>query len=127
MISACFGISELNNAGNNPSTWRAVEAFVRKTQGVASRVAFGRTGALILTTIPEDPNSGAFYLYDQPTRTFYSITFQAQDLFNPLAFEWENTVADYDQFMMWMERREDNGDRSWRAWWNCAPWRTPRP
>jgi len=37
--------------------------------------------------------------------------------FNPLGFEWEKTVVDFDDFSAWMNRREGDGDKCWRAWW----------
>jgi hypothetical protein len=37
--------------------------------------------------------------------------------FNPMAFEWEKTVDDAQQFALWMAREEDDGNRSWKAWW----------
>jgi hypothetical protein len=37
--------------------------------------------------------------------------------FNPLGFEFEKTVADFEDFSAWMSRREGDGDRCWRAWW----------
>ena len=32
-----------------------------------------------------------------------------------MAFEWEKTIDDFDQFVRWMQRQEDDGNRSWRV------------
>jgi len=37
--------------------------------------------------------------------------------FNPLAFQWEKMVEDVGNFVDWMNRKEGDGDRSWKAWW----------
>ena len=37
--------------------------------------------------------------------------------FNPLAFQWEKAVEDVGHFLDWMNRKEGDGDRSWKAWW----------
>ena len=37
--------------------------------------------------------------------------------FNPLAFQWEKMVEDVGHFLDWMNRKEGDGDRSWKAWW----------
>jgi hypothetical protein len=87
-------ISLLKGVGARSSMWLILEAFVRQNEAVASRVSFGRTGAIILTTIPGDPNSGAFYLYDSNTNWFYSFTFENQDSFNVAWFDMVVTAYD---------------------------------
>lgn len=37
--------------------------------------------------------------------------------FNPMAFSWEKTVADYHEFKLWMAREEGSEDNSWLTWW----------
>ena len=46
-ISVRFGIDSLKGLGNSTSLWQVVEAFVRQSEGIASRVAFGPSGAII--------------------------------------------------------------------------------
>lgn len=92
--SVVFGLDYLHGLGPRPSLWNVMEAFCRRTEGIASRVAFGGTGALVMTTVPGDPNSGHFYLYDTITRTFYSLEFENQENFNPSWFDI--VMATYD-------------------------------
>jgi hypothetical protein len=54
---------------------------------VPARVAFGSTGAIVMTVFPDDPNSGIFTLYDSNSETFVSLVFEYQDSFNPYMFE----------------------------------------
>lgn len=37
--------------------------------------------------------------------------------FNPLAFEWEKTLQDFEDFTEWMGRRDSAIERCWEAWW----------
>jgi len=37
--------------------------------------------------------------------------------FNPLAFQWDKTVADGYTFLDWLNRKEGDGDRCWKTWW----------
>ncbi len=36
--------------------------------------------------------------------------------FNPMAFEWTKTVADFQLFMTWMKRTEGDSDQCWIKW-----------
>jgi hypothetical protein len=96
-IEPIFGIDTIKGIGARSSIWQILEAFVTQTEGLASRVSFGPTGAIILTTIPGDPNSGAFYLYDGNTSTFFSLTFDNQESFNASWFDL--VVCAYDLHM----------------------------
>lgn len=95
--SVLFDIDYLFGSGNRPSLWTVMEAFCRYTEGFASRVAFGSTGALIMTTVPGDPNSGHFYLYDTITKTFYSLDFENQETFNTSWFDIVMTTYDLQE------------------------------
>lgn len=86
-IDAEGGLAEFGTFEKGASVFQIIETFARKTGGVINRAAFGRTGVLILTAIPHKPETGAFYLYDKPTRTFYSITFDNVDNFYPVQFD----------------------------------------
>lgn len=93
-IDVLYGIDTLDHVDPKAPTLHIVDAFARQTKGYADRIAVGRTGALILTTVPGDPNSGAFYLYDRTTRTFYSILFDKQDTFSP--FQFDQVILAYE-------------------------------
>lgn len=93
-VDPVFGLDQLKKVGHRSSMWQILEAFTRQTEGVASRVAFGAAGALILTTIPGDPNSGAFYLYNLEKKTFFSLNFERADNFNVSWFDMVVTAYD---------------------------------
>lgn len=86
-IAHLFGLEAIHNAGRNSGTWQIIEAFVRQNEAVASRVSFGTSGVILMTTIPGDPTSGAFYLYDARTKTFFMLDFEGQDNFTPSQFD----------------------------------------
>lgn len=81
------GLAEFGSFEKGASVFQIVEAFARKSDGMITRAAFGRTGVLILSAIPRKPETGAFYLYDKPTRTFFNITFNNVDNFSPMQFD----------------------------------------
>lgn len=37
--------------------------------------------------------------------------------FNPIQFEWEQTLDDIRDYFLWMKRKEVDSARSWRAWY----------
>lgn len=106
-IDPLFSVNKLNHIRHNASMWQILEAFVRQTEGTASRVAFGPTGAIVLTTVPGDPNSGAFYLYDTATRSFYSITFDGKDEFNALNFDMVMMAYDLHMLLDTAEKQQE--------------------
>lgn len=106
-VDVLFSVDQLKHIRHNASLWQILEAFVRQTEGVASRVAFGPTGAILLTTVPGDPNSGAFYLYDQSTRSFYTITFEGKDEFNALNFDMVMMAYDLHMLLDTAEKHEE--------------------
>jgi hypothetical protein len=98
-ITAFATIDSYNGIGHRSSMWQILEAFTRETEGEASRVAFGTSGAIILTTIPGDPNSGAFYLYDKITKTFLALNFEKTDNFNVSWFDLVMTTYDLQELI----------------------------
>jgi hypothetical protein len=98
-IEPLFHQTELKSVGMHSSPWVVLESFVRQTEAVASRIAFGRNGAVILTTIPGDPNSGAFYLWDRSSKSFYTLEFENQDNFNPTWFDIVFTTYDLQELL----------------------------
>lgn len=98
-IDALFGINDVKGVGIRSSIWQILEAFVSQNAACASRVSFGPSGALILTSIPGDPNSGAFYLYDSKTKWFFSVTFDGQENFSALLFDMVVCAYELDKFI----------------------------
>jgi hypothetical protein len=89
-----FHQNELRHVGAKAKPWQVLAAFVQQTEAVASRVAFGRNGILLLTTVPGDPNSGAFYFWHRNSKFFYLLDFERQATFNVSWFDI--VVTSYD-------------------------------
>ncbi len=90
---------DIPGIGGRTSLWSAVEAFVKSVKMVASRVAFGSTAAIVMTTFPDDNNSGIFTLYDSHTETFKSITFENQENFNVNWFDYVMRNYELDKLL----------------------------
>src|SRR5215469_1822208 len=50
---------------------KAIIGFAEKTEGKLTRWLDFATGALLFVTVPDDPESGAFYIYDRTKAVFY--------------------------------------------------------
>jgi len=47
-----------------------------------------------------------------------SISFLASPFwFNPLSFDWNVVVSDYDKFLRWMQCNTGGASKSWVSWW----------
>jgi hypothetical protein len=95
-IKALFGIDILQGVGTRSSVWLILEAFTRLVEGVASRLAFGPTGVILMITIPGQPNTGTFYFYDNNKKTFSELRFENHESgeFNPTLFDIAMTTYD---------------------------------
>ena len=93
-ISALYAADELPNIGRRSSRWQVLDAFLRQNEAMAIRVTEGSSGLLIMSGIPGRHDTGAFYIYDEITRSFFSLYFDGKDTFN--ASEFDYTVAFYD-------------------------------
>ena len=52
-----------------------MKVFITLGEGVASRWIEMPKGVLLLQTVPDDPASGAIYLYDRELQVFYFVVF----------------------------------------------------
>ena len=86
-ITAMFRADELAGIDRSASVWRVADAFLRVSEGNAERIAQGSGGLLLLVAIPGKPCSGAFYLYQISSHTFFQISFEHRELFSPAMFE----------------------------------------
>ncbi len=82
-----FAADTLQDVGRHSSIWQIVADFLSASVGLAERIAEGPGGVLLLVGIPGKPGTGAFYLYQQTSRTFFSLDFQAQDTFSSSCFD----------------------------------------
>jgi len=98
-ISYLMDAEKLRSIGICSTRWEIIEAFIRHSEGNGDRISFGPSGVLMLVGIPGRPNTGAFYIYDERTRAFYTVTFEVQDSFNSLSFDIVATVYDLGRFV----------------------------
>ena len=73
-----------------------VKAFLNVGEALASRWTEMPRGILLLQTVPDEPASGAIYVYDREGHIFYFVSFlEGQDdaLTVP---EFDQLVAEYD-------------------------------
>ena len=52
---------------------KAIIGFAEKAEGKLARWLDFAKGALLFLTVPNDPESGAFYIYDRTKAAFYSL------------------------------------------------------
>ncbi len=81
-----FSAAELGLASSS-TQWEAVAAFTKVSEGVVERLTDGPNGTVLMVGVPGRQNTGAFYLYEKTTQTFYSLNFEAQDTFSQRSFE----------------------------------------
>lgn len=74
------------------STDKAVFAFLERSEGVASRWVQFPTGVLLFVTVPDDPHSGAIYLYDRRRGLFYLLEIDSEA-------DGQLTIADYERLI----------------------------
>lgn len=77
---------------------QTVNAFLTANDAVLSRLVEGPRGAMILSMVPGDSESGAIYLYDRQKCDMYMLCFDNvfDDQFSAEAFDL--TFAEYDLF-----------------------------
>lgn len=47
-----------------------------------------------------------------------SLSFLASPFwFNPLSFDWNVVISDYDKYLRWMRGTTGDGSKSWSVWW----------
>lgn len=57
---------------------KAVFAFLDRSEAIASRWVQLPTGVLLFVTVPDDPRSGAIYLFDRRKGVFYLLDFDGE-------------------------------------------------
>jgi len=69
-----------------------VKVFLNVGEALASRWIEMPRGILLLQTVPDEPASGAIYLYDRERHMFYFVSF-------PDGQDDEMTIAEFDQLV----------------------------
>ena len=78
------------------SVEHVMKVFVTLGEGMASRWIEMPKGILVLQTVPDDPASGAIYLYDRELQVFYFVVFDEGRDDSLTAAEFDDLVAEYN-------------------------------
>jgi hypothetical protein len=62
-----------------PNLDRLVKIFIQISEGIVSRWIQMPNGLLLFVMVPDDPASGAIYLYDRSGQAFCLVCFEAAD------------------------------------------------
>jgi hypothetical protein len=97
-ITHLFNVDTLKNVGRRSSRWQIIEAFLRTSEGTVERLCEGKSGVLIMVGIPGRKDTGALYLYDEKTHSFYMMDFEYQETFNAMQFDSIVNLYDLARF-----------------------------
>ena len=78
------------------SVEHVVKAFLSVGEALASRWIEMPRGILLLQSVPDEPASGAIYLYDRDGHIFYFVSFLEGRDDALTATEFDQLVAEYD-------------------------------
>jgi hypothetical protein len=78
------------------SVEHVMKVFITLGEGQASRWIEMPKGVLLLQIVPDDPASGAIYLYDRELEVFYFVVFDRGRDDSLTAAEFDGLVAEYN-------------------------------
>lgn len=81
---------------NNANIEHIIKVFLIAGEGIATRWIELPEGVLLLQTVPDQPSSGAIYLYDRQRHVFFLVDFAIGRDDNLTAPEFDQLVAEYD-------------------------------
>lgn len=74
-----FGLKELALANPEPHVDRVIAEFLSIGEAIAARWIQMPKAILLLQMAPEDPASGAIYVYDRVRQDFYMLSFEGAE------------------------------------------------
>jgi hypothetical protein len=74
---------------------RLVKAFVQVSEGTATRWIQMPKGLLVLLMVPDNPTSGAIYIYDRIGQDFYLVSFDQGSDDTLTVPEFEELLSEY--------------------------------
>ncbi|MBV9072029.1 MAG: hypothetical protein JOZ10_00235 [Acidobacteria bacterium] len=74
-----FSVSELGVSTADPHVDQIIKEFLAIGEAVAARWIQMPKGILLLQMAPENPNSGAIYVYDRMRHNFYMLGFEGAE------------------------------------------------
>jgi len=81
---------------NDASVEHVVKVFLTVGEAIAARWIEMPRGILLLQTVPDEPASGAIYLYDRERHIFFFVDFVSGRNDALTATEFDQLVAEYD-------------------------------
>jgi hypothetical protein len=87
----CLFHAEEIGVSKEPNLDRLVKVFMQISEGIPARWILMPKGMLLLVMVPENPASGAIYIYDRVGQQFLLVSFEGAD--DTL------TVDDFDQLL----------------------------
>ena len=74
-----FSVRDLGLGNPEPHVDRVIKAFLGIGEAVAARWIQMPKAILLLQMAPENPGSGAIYVYDRVHQDFYMLTFEGEE------------------------------------------------
>ena len=74
-----FSVRELGLGNPEPYVDRVIHAFLQIGEAIAARWIQMPNGILLMPVVPENPASGAIYVYDRQLQEFFLLTFDGPD------------------------------------------------
>jgi hypothetical protein len=94
LIYRFWSVAEMGIGNPEPQVDRVIREFVRVMEGVALHRIEMPGGILFLQMIPNDPQSGAIFIYDRQEQVFYDIWFEDRNT-SFTVDEFRKTVNEY--------------------------------
>ena len=93
-IHYLFGAADIG-VSKEPDLNRLVKGFLKMSDGVAPRWIQMPKGLLVLLMVPDNPTSGAIYIYDRVCYDFYLVSFDQGSDDTLTIPEFEELVSEY--------------------------------
>jgi len=74
-----FSLKELGLGNSEPYVDRIIQAFLEIGEAIAARWIQMPKGILLMPVAPENPASGAIYVYDRQLQEFFLLSFDGPD------------------------------------------------
>jgi len=74
-----FSVKDLGLGNPEPHVDRVIHAFLQIGEAVAARWIQMPKGILFMPVVPENPASGAIYVYDRQLQEFFLLSFDGPD------------------------------------------------
>lgn len=89
-----FGAAEIG-AAKEADLDRLIKVFVQMSEGTATRWIQMPKGILVLLMVPDNPASGAIYIYDRVGQDFYLVSFDQGSDDTLTIPEFEDLLGEY--------------------------------